>query len=109
MKLKFTEGLCSWGQLHQKVETFEACLSSDIITAQEHPDLGPCTAHAGMLSCAAAVWEDLERHGILETLLHPAPEDSNDGSSSGSRGAGEDGSSSKSAGGGGEVKSDGGR
>lgn len=64
-----------------------------------------------MLSCAAAVWEDLERHGILETLLHPPPEDSDDGSgSSGSSDEVENDSSRRSSaasvGGGLEVKSD---
>lgn len=32
---------------------------------QEHPDLGPCCAHSGILAAAKAVWADLEEHGIL--------------------------------------------
>lgn len=33
---------------------------------QEHPDLGPCFAHSGILAAAKAVWADLEEHGILQ-------------------------------------------
>ena len=36
---------------------------------QEHPDLGPCYAHSGMLAVARAVWADLQRHGILQVLI----------------------------------------
>jgi hypothetical protein len=33
---------------------------------QEHPDLGTCYAHSGILAAAKAVWADLEEHGILQ-------------------------------------------
>lgn len=48
------------------------------LTFQEHPDLGACTAHSGMLIAASAVWDDLEKHGILGTLLNPPKDDSAD-------------------------------
>lgn len=48
------------------------------LALQEHPDLGACTAHSGMLIAASAVWDDLEKHGILATLLNPLKEDSAD-------------------------------
>lgn len=67
--------------------------------AQEHPDLGPCTAHSGMLSSAAAVWEDLQRHGILKTLLHPS-DDSHDSSDNGSHHRGHSGGDPLGGGGG---------
>lgn len=39
-----------------------------ICDVQEHPDLGPCFAHSGILAAAKAVWADLEEHGILEVI-----------------------------------------
>ena len=36
---------------------------------QEHPDLGTCYAHSGILAAAKAVWADLEEHGILQVAM----------------------------------------
>ena len=55
---------------------------------QEHPDLGPCYAHSGILAAAKAVWADLEEHGILAVLLN-AEKDGGDGEGGGGQNGGD--------------------
>ena len=52
-----------WHQSHAASHTWQHCVQEEV------QGLGPQAAHSGVLTAAAAVYKDLQRHRILEELL----------------------------------------
>jgi hypothetical protein len=54
-----------------------------VLHCQAHEELGQTVGHGGIMAAAAAVWQDLQEHGILPALLRGADARRSDGGSPG--------------------------